>query len=164
MDNSATPQQEKFDNLAGYESALDKVIGHAGKRIRIFDNQSGPAFNSVNRYDLLRKFLLASRNHRLYIVLHDVSFLTAHCPRMMFLLKQFSHSILIHETQPHAKHVYDPFTVVDDVHYVHRFHYDEARGLMALNDSVGAHGFNDRFEEIWEASFPAVSATTLGLR
>jgi hypothetical protein len=38
------------------------------------------------------------------------------------------------------------------------------RGLMTLNDLQGAHLFNDRFDDIWEASIPAVTATTLGLR
>ncbi|HVS27537.1 MAG TPA: hypothetical protein VHE58_09640 [Burkholderiales bacterium] len=164
MENTAAPQQEKFDSQAGYEDAVDAVIAKAKKRIRIFDKQASPAFNSVKRYELLRNFLLASRDNRLYIVLHDAGFLTANCPRMLLLLRHFSHGIAIHETQQHAKHVYDPFTVIDDSHYAHRFHHENVRGLMAFNDSAGAHEFNDRFDEIWEASFLAVSATTLGLR
>jgi len=34
---------------------------------------------------------------------------------------------------------------------------------LALDDIPSAHGFVQRFAEIWEASAPAVSATTLGL-
>jgi hypothetical protein len=37
------------------------------------------------------------------------------------------------------------------------------RGLMAVDDPLGTHPFIERFAEIWEASSPAVSATTLGL-
>ena len=164
MENDAALQQEKFDGQAGYEYAIDTLIAKAKKRIRIFDKQASPAFNSVKRYELLRNFLLASRDNRLYIVLHDAGYLTTNCSRMMLLLRHFSHGIAIHETQQHAKHVYDPFTVIDDSHYAHRFHYDNVHGLMVLNDSAGAHEFNDRFDEIWEASFPVASATTLGLR
>jgi hypothetical protein len=166
MENTTetSPQHQKIESVADYEAAIDRVIGRARHRVRIFDKQASSAFNSIERYELLRGFLLASHCNRLYIVMHETGFLIARCPRMMHLLKQFSHGIAIHETQPHAKHVYDPFTVVDENHYVHRFHYDEMRGLMALNDLNGAHLFNDRFEDIWEASLPAVTATTIGLR
>jgi hypothetical protein len=35
--------------------------------------------------------------------------------------------------------------------------------LRGLDDPIGARALIERFEEIWEASSPAVSATTLGL-
>ena len=166
MKNSteSSPQYQKIESVADYEAAIDAVIARANRNIRIFDKQASTAYNSPNRYELLRSFLLASRANRLRIVLHDTGSLAANCPRMMSLLKQFSHCIAIHETGEDAKQVYDPFIVADENHYVHRFHYDSVRGLMALNDLNEAHNFNSRFEEIWEASFPAVSATTLGLR
>jgi len=166
MENTSetSPQYQKIDSVAEYEAAINLVIAQARRNIRIFDKQASSAFNSLERYELLRSFLLASRVNRLHIVVHDTGFLTTHCPRMMSLLKQFSHCIAIRETGTDAKQVYDPFTVVDENHYVHRFHYDRTRGLMALNDLNEAHEFIDRFEEIWEASIPTVSATTLGLR
>lgn len=159
-----SPQYQKIESVAGYEAAIDQVIARARRNIHIFDKQASSTFNSLKRYELLRSFLLANRINRLRIVMHDTGFLTTHCPRMMSLLRQFSHCIAIHETREDAKQVYDPFIVVDENHYVHRFHYDSMRGLMALNDLNEAHEFNNRFEEIWEASFPAVSATKLGLR
>ena len=79
------------------------------------------------------------------------------------LLRQFSHVISIHETQDQAKNVYDPFVLVDDRHYAHRFHYDGAQGMLAIDDPHGARTLRDRFEEIWAASDPAIPATTLGL-
>ena len=48
------------------------------------------------------------------------------------LLRQFGHAIRIHETHPTAKSVYDPFAVADDRFFVHRFHFEELRGLSAL--------------------------------
>lgn len=166
MENTAetSPQYQKIESVADYEAAINMVIAQARRNICIFDKQASSAFNSIERCELLHSFLLASRINRVRIVMHDTGFLTTNCPRMMSLLKLFSHCIAIHETRVDAKQVYDPFTVVDENHYVHRFHYDSTRGLMALNDLNEAHQFNERFEEIWEASFSAVSATTLGLR
>jgi hypothetical protein len=53
--------------------------------------------------------------------------------------------------------------LLDDCHYLHRFHFDGPRGVLALDDSAGALPLIERFAQIWEASAPAVSATTLGL-
>ncbi|HUL41618.1 MAG TPA: hypothetical protein VLV32_06920 [Burkholderiales bacterium] len=159
-----SPQYQKIESGADYEAATDLVIARASRNIRIFDNQVSSAFNSSKRCELLRSFLLANRINRLRIVLHDTRYLITGCPRMLSLLRQFSHCIAIHETLEDAKQVYDPFTVADESHYVHRFHYTTSRGLLALNDLNGAHEFINRFEQIWEASHPALSATKLGLR
>jgi hypothetical protein len=37
------------------------------------------------------------------------------------------------------------------------------RGALGFNDETEALAMRGRFGEIWSASFPAVSATTLGL-
>ena len=160
---SPQPQHRKLTGNAEYEAALDELLSRSQRTLRIFDRQLGTGFNSVHRHDLLRSFLMRSRTNKLDIVLHDASGLVRDCPRLMNLLRQFSHAINIHETEPEAKRVYDPFAIADERDYVHRFHYDDARGLLALDDPQGALGLIERFQEIWEASSPAASATTLGL-
>jgi len=159
-----TPQHTKLEGSGEYEAALDTLLARPQRTLRIFDRQLGPAFNSPARYDLLRAFLMRSRANRIFVVLHDVSGLPRDCPRAINLLRQFSHAISIHETQPQAKGVYDPLALADERDYLHRFHYEDTRALLALDDPQGAQGLVRRFEEIWEASVPAVSATTLGLR
>jgi hypothetical protein len=157
------PQHQKLSGNAEYESAVDAVLGRPQRTLRIFDRQLGGGYNSTKRHDLLRTFLLRSRTNRLYIVLHDASGLVRDCPRLINLLRQFPDAIAINETEPQAKGVYDPFALADERDYVHRFHYDDSRSLLALDDPQGALGLSERFQELWEASFPAVSATTLGL-
>jgi hypothetical protein len=157
------PQHRKIEGNAEYEDALDTLFARPGRRLRIFDRQLGTGFVGVHRYGLLRHFLLASRSNRIQIVLHDTANLQRDCARLVMLLRQFSHAVSINETEPQAKRVYDPFVVMDERDYLHRFHYDDSRGLLALDDPHGAHGFVQRFEEIWEASAPALSGTTLGL-
>jgi hypothetical protein len=158
------PQHTKLEGAREYEAALDTLLARPRRTLRIFDRELGPGFNSPQRYDLLRAFLMRSRANRLYIVLHDVSGLARDCPRVLNLLRSFSHAISIQETEPQAKGVYDPFALADERDYVHRFHYEDARAVLALDDPQGAHGLVRRFQEIWEASVPAVSATTLGLK
>jgi hypothetical protein len=163
MSQHNPPERRKLDGNVAYEDALDTLFARPGRQLRIFDRQLGGRYNSVRRSELLRQFLLLSRSRRLQIVLHDAANLQRDCPRLILLLRQFSHAISIHETDPQAKGVYDPFAVMDERDYVHRFHYDDTRGLLALDDPQDAHSFVQRFGEIWEASAPVVSATTLGL-
>lgn len=146
-----------------YEAALDTILEKPQKTVRIFENSLGRGYNSPRRFDLLRAFLLANPRNRLQIVAHDVQSADRNCPRLLNLVRLHAHAISIHETHQAAKAVYDPFAIVDDLHYVHRFHFEELRGVLALHDPIGAHTLIERFGEIWEASSPAVSAKTLGL-
>ena len=157
------PHHEKLSGIAEYEAALDRLLQRPQRLLRIFDRQLSRRFDALERQGLLRSFLLRSRANRIQVVLHDASNLARDCPRLMSLLRQFSHALAIHETEPHAKGVYDPFALADDRDHLHRFHYEDSRALLALDDPAGTQPFLERFQELWEASGPAASATTLGL-
>lgn len=163
MSEEKSPVQTNFTGKAEYDEFIGEVIALAQHEIRIFDERLGSAFNSPSRHDALRHFLLSSRRNQLRIVVHNVSTIERDCPRMLELLRTFSHAMAIHETQPQAKSVYDPFLVADESHSVRRFHFDDLRGLYARDDPIEAHTLVERFEEIWEASAPAVTPTTIGL-
>lgn len=163
MADNAVPQHTPILGNTEYETALDTILGMAQNTIRIFDRTLGPEYNSSRRFELLREFLLANRRNRLLMVVHDPQAIDRNCPRILNLLRTHSHTINIHETHSKAKSVYDPFAIVDDQCFVHRFHFDEMRGLLALGDPIGTHSLTERFDEIWEASSPTISATTLGL-
>jgi hypothetical protein len=158
------PRHTRLEGIAQYSAAIDTVIAKAQRRIRVFDrNLENIGFNTPGRQELLRSFLLARRVNHLDIVVHDTGYLSRNCPRMLLLLRQFSHGVSIHQTHAHMQGVYDPFVIADGEHYVHRFHFDDSRSLLALDDPQEARNLNDRFDELWDASFPAVFATTIGL-
>ena len=163
MAENTLPQHTPLLGDAEYDAALDTALAKARRSIRIFEHTLGRGYNSPQRFDLLRRFLLASQRNRLQIVVHEPRTIDRNCPRILNLLRLHSHAISIHETHSNAKSVYDPFAVVDDHSFVHRFHFDEMRGLLALDDPIGTHALAERFEEIWEASSPTVSPTTIGL-
>ena len=157
------PVKTNFTSNKQYEEFVDEVIALAQHELRIFEKELGLGYNASARHEALRRFLLASRRNRIRIVVHNAASIERNCPRMMQLLRSFSHATAIHETQPQAKSVYDPFVVADELHSVRRFHFNDLRGLFARNDPIEAHTLVERFEEIWEASAPAASASTLGL-
>jgi hypothetical protein len=156
-------EYRRFESLREYEAVIDSMIPQTEAIIRVFDKSLSRAYNSPQRFEALRQFLLGSRTNRLVIVLHETATLRRDCPRMVELLGQFAHAVSIRQTQRAARLIYDPFVIFDASHYVHRFHYDHMRAAQGSNDVNGAQLLLDRFAEILEASAPALSANVSGL-
>ena len=161
--NLPNAEYRRFEGMREYEALIDSFIPQTQRTIRIFDRALSRAYNTATRHEALRQFLLAGRGNRLMIVLHDTASLERECPRMIDLLRQFSTAVKIQETMRPTKQVYDPFVIFDASHYVHRFHYDHLRASHGTHDVVGTQQLLDRFNEIWEASAPAVAPTVSGL-
>ncbi len=161
--NLPNAEYRRFEGMREYEAVIDELIPQTQRVIRVFDMCLSRAWNTAQRYEVLRQFLLASRSNRLLIVVHDAETIERECPRLVDLVRQFGAGVKIHETLSLAKHVYDPYVVFDANHYVHRFHYRYLRAAQGTNDLVGAQQLLDRFAEIWEVSALAVSASTSGL-
>lgn len=145
-------------------AAIDEVIATAQSTLRVFDITLGNrGFNSPQRAESLRRFLLAGRSHRLLIALHETEGLERECPRLIALLRQFPMSIEIRRTLAQARQAMDPFVVADDHGVWHQAHHEQLRAIVAVHSPADAIPIAQRFDEIWELSEPAVSATTLGL-
>jgi len=157
------PGERPLEGRIAYEQALDELIANAAHTVRIFDRNIGHGFNSPQRCESLRQLLLARRTNRVYLVLHDTANIVRDCPRLTMLLRQFSRSVSIRQTLPEARGVYDPFAIADDTRFVHRFHYDGGRGIATAGDVAATSLLLKRYGEIWQASAPALAATTIGL-
>jgi hypothetical protein len=153
----------RFEGMREYEALIDRLIPNTQRIIRVFDKILSPAWNTPQRQEALRQFLLADRMNRLLIVVHEAEPIERVCPRLVELVRLFGTSVRIHETLSPAKQVYDPFVVFDLSHYVHRFHYRFLRAAQGANDLLGAQQLIDRYTEIWDASAVAVTASTSGL-
>jgi len=154
---------QPLTGLRDYEAAVNRVITLALGRLRIFDRKLSSAYNSTERIDALRVFLQTNRTNRLMIVVHDPERIRTECPRLVALQRQHAYAVHIHRTLTPARGVYDPFCIADGSHYARRFHFDTLRGTLVLNDADGTAQLVRRFDEIWEVSQAAVTATTLGL-
>lgn len=162
--DTVQPARQPVNSQRELEAAANTLAAHAQHALCMFDfNLADMGYNSPARYELLNRFLLASRANRLEIVLHDTDYVMHHCPRLLQLQKQFSHAVAFFQTTGEARKVYDPFTIADGMHYLHRFHYDHPRGMLVLHDIPEAQNLMKRFEELKAASTPAIPATTLGL-
>ena len=155
---------ERFDTNAGFQQAISRLLGQPGRELRVFDpDATALRLNDPARIAELERFLVASRTRRLYLVLHDTEHLARQCPRMMSLLARFTHAMQIHRTHEQIRELQDAFLVLDSQHYVRRPVAAFYRGAMGLGDEAEGQVMRQRFAEIWEQSFPAVSSTTVGL-
>jgi hypothetical protein len=166
-DSTAKPAEPEYRQIFGSAeslAAIDRVIAAAERTLRVFDiSLSNRGFNSPARTAQLRDFLVRGRSHRLLIALHDTELLERECPRLLVLLRQFPMSIEIHRTIAQARNATDPCVIADDHSVWHQLHFEQPRAVVALRSPTDALPISQRFDEIWELSEPAVSATTLGL-
>jgi hypothetical protein len=166
MTEAKTPEPgyRPLAGIAESQAAIDEVLGVAQRTIRVFDaNLANRGFNTPGRTERLRQFLVAGRAHRLLIALHETDGLERDAPRLLALLRQFPMSIEIHRTLAQARNAMDPFVIADDHSAWHQLHVEQPRAVVAIHSPADALPLAQRFEEIWDLSEPAVSATTLGL-
>jgi hypothetical protein len=155
---------ERFDTMAGFQAAIDRLLAQPGRELRVFDPDGAALrLNDSARIEGLERFLAASRTRRLYVVLHDTDHVTRQCPRMMSLLARYAHAVQVNRTHEHIRDLQDAFLVLDAQHYLRRPVASFYRGAIGLGDENEALAMRKRFMEIWEASFPGVSSTTVGL-
>ena len=158
------PIYERFDTNEGFQSAVERLLEQPGRELRVFDPDGAALrLNDPARIQRLERFLLASRTRRLYLAIHGTDHITRQCPRLMTLLRRFSHAMQINRTQEEIREVQDAFLLLDSVHYVRRPVSALFRGAMGLGDENEGQALRGRFGEIWAASYPAVSSTTIGL-
>jgi hypothetical protein len=158
------PIYERFDTNEGFQGAVDRLMEQPGSELRLFDPDGAALrLNEPQRIERLARFLIASRTRRLYLVVHSTDHLTRQCPRLLTLLRRFSHAMQINQTHEEIREVQDAFLLLDAMHYVRRPVATLFRGAMGLGDENEGQALRGRFGEIWAASYPAVSSTTVGL-
>jgi hypothetical protein len=160
----AGAEYERFDTDEGFQRAVDRLLEQSGRELRIFDQDlAALRLHAHERVARLERFLQGSRVRRVFVVLHDTDHVTKHCPRLMNLLARYSHAVRIHRTHEEIRDLQDAFLVLDASHYVRRPMAEYRRGALGINDHAEALAMRSRFLEIWAASYPGVSSSTLGL-
>lgn len=155
---------ETFDTRAAYQQAIDRVLSSATREVCVFDSDLKiMEFDNRIRADAIAAFFAGGRDRKLRIVLHDIDHLTRYSPRMMALLKRYSHSFAVRQTPESLRSLADCIVLADGVSGVIRFHADHFRGKVLTKQAPEVHDWQQRFEDLWQESIPGVSATHLGL-
>ena len=158
------PRVVQLDTVAAQSAAIDQLIALARHHIRVFDQDlAQTGWNAAARADQLAAFLRGVRGHRLDIIVHDTRYLESACPRLLRLLQNFAHAMTILRTGDEARVATDPLIIVDGVHYLHRFHFEQPRAALGIQQPEQTQPLASRFEEIWSTGESGAIGTVLGL-
>jgi hypothetical protein len=160
----AEPTRTLLTSYAEYDAAIEAMLGLATEEILVFDPDGAQlGFDRKARAAQLAAFLERSPTSRIRLAVHDEAWIASRCPRLIALMRDFAGRVHVHRTEDDARRAQDCFVVVDHDDCVRRPVAGQPRGvaLRAAPHEVALQRV--RFEEIWENSVPAVSATTLGL-
>jgi hypothetical protein len=158
------PSYQLFTSEVEYRQACDMVVGRAGRELLIFDRDLRKLQLEDNiRLQLLTSFLASDRLRRIRIALHDPEPLHRQAPRLMQVIARFSHMIEVRQSPGNLRHLADSHLLADDAHGVRRFHIDQPRSALVIDDPAYIHPWWQRFEELWDLSHPCLQINTTGL-
>ena len=158
------PSYQLLTSEAEYRQACDTVLGRAEHELLIFDRDLRSfQLDQNTRLQLLSDFLATDRLRRIRIVLHDPGPLHRQTPRLIQLIARFSHLIDVRQSPDNLRHLADAHLLADDAHGVRRFHSEQPRSALAVDNPAYIHPWWQRFEELWELSHPCLQLNTTGL-
>ena len=153
-----------FQTVIEYQAALDQIIVAAQHSIRIHDGDlEASGFNSTVAYEKLHRFCLTGGQRRIEILLDDTAYVQNRCPRLMTLLRDFSHVIEIRRTAAESEQPDYGFALGDRNMILKRVDKNALHGQFDLDDAASAAVLHQQFDYLWQRAEENVSATTLGL-
>lgn len=156
--------RELFTSWTDYQSAIDRLLALAAKRIWIYDEDLGLLhLETAERIEMLKRPLASTRQDCLRIALRNTAPLQQRQPLMQRLLATHSHNSAAQKTPEQLSHLRDSMILVDDVHALIRFDRDQPRSKLLIDEPEEVMPYRRRFEEIWAEGGIPVATTTLGL-
>lgn len=150
-------------NLADYQSAIDQILALAERELLIFDHSLAElALESLPRHGQLER-LLGEGQHHLQIIVRDSAHLLGRMPRLLELLRVHAHHFSALECAPSLSHLTDAMIIADGCHGLIRFHQDQPRSKLLIDEPGEIGPYLHRFQEIVGEGGTPLNATTLGL-
>jgi hypothetical protein len=138
-----------------YRQACNAILHRAEHEILIFDRDlAALRFEKDGRLESMANFLQADGLRRIRMVLHDPDSLERNAPRLIRLIMRMSHVIDVRQSPESLRHLTDTHFLADNAHGVRRFHVDQPRSALILNDRTYIDPWQQRFEELWQLSHP----------
>lgn len=159
-----SPAYTLLTSEAGYRQACDTILGRAEHEILIFDRDlAALRLEDKVRLEALTNFIQMDGLRRIRVVLHDPGPVERSSPRLMQFVARFSHVVEVRQSPDNLRHLADTHVLADEGHGVRRFHVDQPRSALILDDPAYINPWRRRFEELWELSQPCLQLNTTGL-
>lgn len=149
----------EFENCAS--EILTLAYSERSKIIKVFDYDF--EFVATKKYvDALHNFFINSHKNKIYAVLYDDQKMRKDMPRLFSEFQKFSHNCEFYNLQKNRDKLEDAFTIIDNKHLLFRPNRQVLKGALYINEPEYVNVYNQRFDELIEAS-ERVSLFTLGL-
>lgn len=152
----------QFASRQAFQEQLLACFGQARLRLQLFDPDFALWGLGTPQADaVLRRFLAG--HGCIELVAHSNAHLERACPRLMRLLKDFSHAIECRVTNKSLRQLTDSFCIADGKHIVRRFHCDHLRGESVFDAPADTTLCAERFMAIWAETEAGLHVSTAGL-
>lgn len=146
------------------QAALDQLLALAGRTLAIYDRDLVRLkLDDPARIAALTRLLASDPNARLRIAVRDARHVRNHAPRLITLLRQHCHQMMVQETPENLAHLRDSMILADDGHTLVVFDQDQPRCKLILDDPAAIRPYLRRFDDLWQEGGTPVSASVLGL-
>lgn len=153
-----------FDTPAGGQAALDALLANTHRLLRLYDRDSSPwALDAAERHAALRAFCVGGGGRRIECLFDDTHSVTRTLPRLMQLIRDFSHVIEIRQTESDSPRPDQAFALADRTGVLLRADKAALHGTLHTDDPARAASLHQTFDALWQRATVRVSAATLGL-
>lgn len=147
-----------------YRDAIDSVLALADSELCILErNLFRMQLDDAARLAQLVDFMRGARQGRIRMVLHDDERLRSEMPRFAEMYRRHGDRIEIRRSPENLRHLADCHVIADGRHGVRRFHHEQPRAALSLNDPDAIHPWQQRFDELWGLTQESIHLGITGL-
>lgn len=153
-----------FETPSEFRAAFDALLAGAQRQLRLYDHDlSLLDIDHLPRHTALRALCVAGGGRRIEFLLDDISRVTRDQPRLMQLVRDFSHVLEIRQADPDAPRPDQAFVLADRHGVLLRADKSAVHGTLHMDDTRDSVALQQSFESMWQRSQASVTATSLGL-
>ena len=147
-----------------HDASLQTILRLLSVSLSIFDEDlTRLRLEDPENAEALRKFLAERKRNLVQIVVKNAEPFRRNSPRLFKLLATYPDQMSIVQCPEHLFSLNDALFIVDSRHALVRFHKDNARARVIIDDAEACAPYAQRFFEITGEGGESVNATTLGL-
>lgn len=147
-----------------HDAGLATILRSLSTSLLVFDEDlTRLGLERPENAEILRRFLVAGARHRIHIVVKNAAPLRNHSPRLFQLLATYPEQMTVVLCPQHLHSLNDALFLVNETHALIRFHKDNPRSRIIIDDRDACVPYVQRFHEIEHEGGESIGATTLGL-
>lgn len=147
-----------------FRDAFDTLLAGTHRQLCLYDRDLAPyELEHAPRHAALRAFCVAGGGRSLELLLDDIGRVARDHPRLMQLVRDFGHVLVVRQADPGMPRPDRAFVIGDRRSVLLRPDKAAIQGSHHADDPARAAALLDEFEALWQRAPAQVSATTLGL-